>query len=403
MTDNEGKDKYSYLRLQTTRMPGIYKYTLKREQLKNGKTKKYMYAVRFRDSSGKQQQVRGIHTFEEAKKLQAELTDQISQGAFIPPNAGKKTIGEYGPHIVELMAGTGKPTHARDTESAWKTHVEPYWKGYQLKDVTYTQVQEWVNSLSDGSCPTCGGTPRSASVVLRALGVLREIFRHAVRDRLIKDNPCEGIKTPRKTPGKRTYLNARQLIKLADCSGEHRGLVLTLGFCGLRIGEARALRVRDINFDKKTMNIGKSMTRVGNGPTYAETEPKTWDRRTIRVPDYVLDALKQDCKGKSPDDFVFTENDGSHIGEPKRTGYGWFKRAIDESGTSPELRIHDLRHTAASIAVSSHATVKVVQRMLGHKSASMTLDTYADLFTEDLEETASKIQSQIDGALGEEK
>ena len=80
---------------------------------------------------------------------------------------------------------------------------------------------------------------------------------------------------------------------------------------------------------------------------------------------------------------------GGMRGRPHPTS-GWFAKAASESGI-PRATPHDLRHTAASLAVSAGANVKAVQKMLGHASAAMTLDIYADLFDDDLEAVATAL------------
>jgi integrase len=98
----------------------------------------------------------------------------------------------------------------------------------------------------------------------------------------------------------------------------------------------------------------------------------------------------------SDTDLLFSEADGNYL-TPQITGKGhrgWWAQALKKSGLEP-MPVHDLRHTAASIAVSSGANVKALQRMLGHKSAAMTLDTYADLFDSDLMNVAIAINAKI--------
>lgn len=85
---------------------------------------------------------------------------------------------------------------------------------------------------------------------------------------------------------------------------------------------------------------------------------------------------------------------GEHIREQAIGGNGWYAGAVRRSKV-PVLTIHDLRHTAASIAISSGANVKAVQRMLGHKSAAMTLDTYGELFDTDLDSVAVNVNRKI--------
>ena len=129
--------------------------------------------------------------------------------------------------------------------------------------------------------------------------------------------------------------------------------------------------------------------------------PKTWEVRDVPVPEQVMDAIIESIKGRHGEDLVFTDPDGERIREqvaskrPKRAGaQQWYGNALRDAGL-PELTCHDLRHTAASIAVSAGANVKALQRMLGHKSAAMTLDRYADLFDTDLDEVAVEVSGRI--------
>ncbi len=107
-----------------------------------------------------------------------------------------------------------------------------------------------------------------------------------------------------------------------------------------------------------------------------------------------MEAIKRQCEGKAPEDLVFTSPSGGSLREQSAKNHGWYARALRDSGV-PTLTCHNLRHTAASIAISSGANVKAVQRMLGHKNAAMTLDTYADLFDTDLDDVATSISSKI--------
>ena len=90
-------------------------------------------------------------------------------------------------------------------------------------------------------------------------------------------------------------------------------------------------------------------------------------------------------------DLLFHGDEGRHLRRPHPVS-GWFAKAVAESGV-PHATPHDLRHTAASLAVSAGANVKAVQKMLGHASAAMTLDIYADLFDDDLEAVATALDA----------
>jgi integrase len=109
----------------------------------------------------------------------------------------------------------------------------------------------------------------------------------------------------------------------------------------------------------------------------------------VPLPEFLLPYLARQCEGKSRHDLLWSGDDGGHLKRPHPTS-GWFAKAVAESGI-PRATPHDLRHTAASLAVSAGANVKAVQKMLGHASAAMTLDIYADLFDDDLEAVATAL------------
>ena len=100
--------------------------------------------------------------------------------------------------------------------------------------------------------------------------------------------------------------------------------------------------------------------------------PKTYQRRSVPFPEFLTIPLSVSCRGKTRDDLLFPDSRGGFMITP----------------TTRENSRHDPRHTAASLAISSGANVKAVKRMLGHASAAMTLDTYGDLFDDDLDAVA---------------
>jgi integrase len=116
--------------------------------------------------------------------------------------------------------------------------------------------------------------------------------------------------------------------------------------------------------------------------------------RTVAVPRFVIDALSDAAPGKSRDALLWSTAAGTPMGPPC-AGTSWLGYAVRRCQVAdsdfPTITAHALRHTAASLAISSGANVKVVQRMLGHASAAMTLDTYADLFDDDLDTVAESV------------
>jgi len=172
---------------------------------------------------------------------------------------------------------------------------------------------------------------------------------------------------------------------LASHSRQHATLVEFVAYTGLRWGEATGLRVQDFEPLRRRVFITENAVAVGG--EIITGSPKTHESRSVPVPAFLIEQLAVLYQGKRRDQLIF--GDGTnHVRSPD-SRRGWYVAAIREAQEAdplfPRLTLHDLRHTAASLAVSAGANVKAVQRMLGHKSAAMTLDVYSDLFEDDLD------------------
>ena len=111
--------------------------------------------------------------------------------------------------------------------------MEPTWGHRRIGDIRHSEVQAWLTKFAAGE-----SKPRSATVVLRAYGVLAGILDVAVRDRQSASNPARGVKLPRKIKKRRVYLTVAQVEHLAQRSGQHATLIYTLAYTGIRWGEA---------------------------------------------------------------------------------------------------------------------------------------------------------------------
>ena len=129
------------------------------------------------------------------------------------------------------------------------------------------------------------------------------------------------------------------------------------------------------------------------GATIHVGSPKTHERRSVPYPRFLSEPIARGCESKGRDQLPFG-NGVTYLPKP-HTDHGWFRRAILGARALdhgfPDITPHELRHTAASLAISAGATPKAVQRMLGHASAAMTLDVYADLFEDDLDAVSDRL------------
>ena len=164
--------------------------------------------------------------------------------------------------------------------------------------------------------------------------------------------------------------------------------VLVLGYCGLRWSELAVLRVRHIDLMRRRLIIEAAATEINGGRIVWGT-PKSHERRSVPIPRSLVDEFVVRLAGKDRNDLAFTSPTETVLRNRNARGL-WFDKAATAVGLAG-LTPHELRDTAASLAVSAGANVKAVQRMLGHASAAMTLDVYADLFDSDLDSVAQKV------------
>lgn len=155
----------------------------------------------------------------------------------------------------------------------------------------------------------------------------------------------------------------------------------------MRWGEVAALRVRHVDLARRRIHVVEAASEASGRITIGT--PKSHQARWLPIPRFLVEPLSDQVRGLGPDDLVFTAPEGGPL-RNSNFRRRVFDRAADSVGLT-DLRIHDLRHTAASLAVASGANVKAVQRMLGHASAAMTLDVYAGLFGDDLDALAERL------------
>ncbi|ALU38462.1 integrase [Kocuria flava] len=356
------------------------------------------YRVRFRKPDHSEGSKRGFKTRRDAQAYASALETSKNRGEYVDASAGRVTVGELGPEWVERKRVL-KPSSFRPLEAAWRNHVEPEWGRRPVASIRTTEVQAWVTRLSTGderAVPPL--RPKSATTVVRAYGVLAGILDDAVKDRRLSVNPARGVSDlPRKRRKPHVYLSHELVHAVADAS-KHPALVLVLAYCGLRWGEAVALRVGDVDMLARRLHVHRNAVELGG--RIHEGTPKGHKARSVPFPRFLGELLRDQVAGKGPDDLLFPGPDGAHMRSARvhKDNHSWFAAALEAAG-APRITPHDLRHTAAAFAVSAGANVKAVQRMLGHSSAAMTLDVYADLFDEDLNAVADALDHAVSGAV----
>ena len=259
-----------------------------------------------------------------------------------------------------------------------------------MVDVKTSAIKAWVAKMAADEV--------GAPTIENAFGLLRQVMGAALEDNRIARNPCDGVRLPKRQHADRGYLTHAQVSALADAVDRQPEVVRLLAYTGLRWGEIAALRVCDFDMLRRRVNVSRSVTESGG---LVWSTPKTWERRSVPFPASIADELAALMVDKGRDDLVFTDMRGGVLRNSNwraRVFEPTVRKCHKSDESFPSITPHDLRHTAASLAVSARANVKAVQRMLGHAKASMTLDVYADLFDADLDDVAVNLDAAIRAA-----
>jgi integrase len=310
--------------------------------------------------------------------LDKETADHVV-GTWTDPKLSGQTFGALAERWIQTKV-TRAPKTVAGYRSLLHTLILPRWADVALRDMSFDDIQEWVSGLSVNGSVRFEGRGLSAGRVIQAYQVVSQVLRFAVRAKHLAANPADGIELPRQREAARRYLTHEQLHRLAVASGRFRSMVLVLGYCGLRFGEAAALRCADVNCTTRRIRVSRSVTYV-TGEGLIEGDTKNHSTRSVPVPKFLAPLLDTELTGKDGGALVFPSRRGGYLTESELR---WvFDRAATTIGVDG-LTPHELRHTCASLAIAAGANVKVLQTLMGHKTATLTLDRYGHLFPDDL-------------------
>lgn len=334
------------------------------------------YMVRYRKPDRRQAAKKGFTTKRDAQLFAATVEVDKSQGTYIDPTAGRTTIATLGQDWLHGLVHT-KPQTKLVYDGAFRNQIAPQFGDMGVAAITTPMIRTWVARLTKQYKPP---------TVRRAFRVLSSILDLAVDSRMIVANPARAVRgLPRVARRKNVYLTYQQVETAAANAGPYRLPIYLAAYCGLRWGEIAALNKEDID-PTGHIRIRHTLTQKGHLST-----PKNGQERTVVAPKFLRPMLAE----------VVLSSAGRLFPDMQmpRSDWGWFRTMKDASGLSAELTFHDLRHSAASFAVSSGANVKVIQNMLGHASASVSLDVYADLWASDVADVAMRIDAARQNAL----
>lgn len=342
----------------------------------------FRYVVWYSDSDGKGRTVTLPEgsTERDALERQAELRTRKAKGQRVV--ASKVRFSEYADRWLELTSPRLKPASIRTYRWALERHLKPAFGRRLLRDVSADDVAHLVSKLQKS-----GMKGWSAHGVLTPLS---RMYASAVREGIVHANPVRQLdKTERpKGLGKSMRILSSDEIRsvIENAPPRYRPVISTLVFTGMRIGEALSLRWSDVDFHASTITVPVSKTEAGRG------------RQVAVMPSLV--RMLREHKLQSPfstdDDYVFSSESGSAMLRPNVAARG-LGVALERSGLE-HCRLHDLRHTYASLMIGRGMDVTFVANQLGHANPQVTLSTYAKLF--DPESRRDEARMMLEGAFG---
>jgi len=370
------------------------------------------WQVRYRDPSGAQKK-ENFKLKTQADTRRAEVENELNRGEYVDRATRRQTFREFAETWRE--ASTQRETTEPKVERALRLHVYPLLGDKPLNAITRTDVRRWVRDRSKVLTPIGLRTPYNA---------LSSVMAAALYDGLIRKNPCHNIDLPEIRRPEVEPLHPDVVRALLDtASPRYRALLRLAATTGLRQGELFGLEDdRHIDLTAMELEVEQQLVGPDRGVPYIG-QPKTEKSyRTVPLSASAAAAIRAHRQEFPPREVEIEDRVDprrpevrkarllfvSEVGAPLRRG-SWAKvwarnvkranKALEEAGSSLRVpagaTLHDFRHFYASVLIKHGASVKRVQRRLGHAKPSITLDLYVHLWEDDEDDTAALIDEAL--------
>jgi len=371
---------------------------------RRGQTWTYMIDVGH-DSSGRRRQKSkgGFRTKRDAQAALNEGLNALQRGMYV--ETSKLTVGKFlRDSWLPAIRSSVRPT----TYSSYTMHVRRYLVpalGHiPLQRLSAPQINGFYADLGvDGSL----GTSLKPATVRRIHATLHKALRDAVRWQLIPRNPASSADPPRAECPEMAVWTARELSTFLASTADHQHGALWhfYALTGVRRGEALALRWGDVDLDARRATIRRTLVPVDHKLVYGE--PKTHKgRRNIALDPDLVDRLRAHRRrqagerllvgpGYKDEDLVFAHPDGTPL-HPEQVSR-WFAARARSAGLPP-IRLHDLRHTHATLALVAGVATRVVSDRLGHSATAVTADIYQHVLPDLDDDAAVRVAMLVRGS-----
>ena len=350
---------------------------------KDGNTGKWMSQVRIKDWTGKvmHKKKRGFDTKREA--LQWER-DFISRANASLGMTFKDFIGLY----LEDMEKRLKPSTLANKRFMIDLKITPFFGRMPLDEIKPTDIRRWQNELT--SYRDDKGEPYSQTYLRVINNQITAIFNYAVKYYGLKENPCHKAGSMgKKSADEMLFWTRDEFTKFIEALKDRPAsyaAFMTLYYTGMREGELLALTPADIDLEKSVIAISKSYQRLGDRDVI--TSPKTpKSNRVVTMPEVLSVCLKgymEKCYGLQPGNRLFPYT--------KHFLYHEMEYGCKVSGVK-RIRVHDIRHSHASLLVEMGCSPLLIAERLGHEKVQTTMDTYSHLYPNKQAEVARQLDA----------
>jgi integrase len=315
------------------------------------------------------------------------------------PRAAAISLNQY---LDQWLTTSAKPRLRPKTyidyQAMLRLYIRPSLGAKPLGTITQFELQTiYAQMLERGL---------SARTIVYTNAVLQSAFRQAVRWKILAEDPCEAIDLPRMKRWEMQALSVDECRRFLSVARESKwftlfALALTTG---MRPSEYLALRWSDIDWQRGTVSVCRTIQITGDGWTFDDTKRRR-SRRVVKLQGFVIEALEsiqnghssvQEGEPGSDPDLIFCSGNGWPLRQ--KTVKREFRRLLAAAGLRP-IRLYDLRHTAATLAVAAGVSVKVISEQLGHASISFTLERYSHVLPSIQDEAAARVERMLMGSL----
>jgi len=336
-------------------------------------------------------------TRSEAQRFLSKTRTEIEDGTWKRIDLGTQAFAPFAHRFLESHKANIREVTAVKYETHLRVHVLPRFGERSLNSIKSIDVSEWVSEMSDKGLRL--GTLRGAH------GIMRQVMTEAVRSGLVEANPCAYTRFPKMSRYEPNIITPQEANALVVAMPDrYKTFVMVLAYCGLRFGEAAALRRDCVDLNRRVISIVESVTNAGGKTVWSL--PKTYEKREVSLPNFLVEALRSHMEaftGLEASSLVFTGEKSGWVQNNNFHNRVWnpIVRNMVKTGAIKTLIVpKDLRASCGSWVAAENGVLEAAKR-LGHSSTATTTKHYARPLAGRDVVVAKNLDALFQGALGE--